>query len=56
MSFTSKDINLDNFLKKFTPTFLNEQGKTTIDNAIFMQVAAQLKLADITEKLRRPKR
>ena len=50
MSIKSEDINLDKFLETFTPTFISEMGKIPIDDALFMQTAALLRI-DLTLKL-----
>lgn len=44
MAITRDDINLNNFLEKFT--FTNEAGKINIDTALFLQIASLLKISE----------
>ena len=47
MAITIEDINLQKFLDKVAPQAFPEQGKLTITNFEFLQIASLLKL-DLT--------
>lgn len=53
MAIEEKDINLKTFLEKFTPQFISEQGKQTLSNELFLQIATLLKIDVSLEKMRR---
>lgn len=51
MAITVEDINLKKFLEKFT--FTNEVGKINIDVALYMNIAAQLRISLSLDQIRR---